>query len=182
MDNAVNIFKEIRIESLERRSTSQRCTEAELNEKLSMYLNVTRSLDLAFKELRKPVLTQEEIDVLGKIIKGVELNWRKARLSITMKAHILFKHSMDQVRRLGGGADLVEHFVEKSHQEGKRDEDRTKRMIGFRAQEEAQIKFQWGASNPSVQETKEHVKKATQRNARGPLKRQLTSIEGVSRK
>ena len=74
---------------------------------------------------------------------------------------------MPQVRRLGDIADLVEDFVEKAHQEGKHLDELTKRMPpGFRSQEEYQIKRQWAASNPLVQETKENVTEACRRKSK----------------
>jgi hypothetical protein len=164
MTNAEEIFQKIRESCEIMRQESNRCTQQELDTKLNEYYRVIRAMDLTFKELRNPAPTEDEMSNMEKIIKMLEMYWRKAGLSITIKAHILFEHTMPQVRRLDGIADLVEDFVEKAHQEGKGLEDMTKRMsAGFEAQEEVQIKRQWAASNPEVQTTKEDVTEGARR-------------------
>ena len=164
MNNGVEIFNQLRAACEERRKISQRCTEQQLTDKLNLYLRVVRAMDVTFKELRKPAPTTQEMNNLEQIIKMLETYWREAGLSITIKAHALFKHALPQVRRLGGIADLVEDFVEKAHQEGKGLEDLTKRMSqGFQAQEEVQIKRQWATTHPEVQETKNEVATAARR-------------------
>jgi hypothetical protein len=164
MANAEEIFKNLQTSCETMRQVSKRCTEHELSKKLGEYFKVIKTMDVTFKELRDPAPVEEGISNLEKIIKVLEIYWRNAGLSITVKAHILFEHAMPQVRRLDGIADLVEDFVEKAHQEGKGYEEMTKRMsAGFQAQEEVQIKRQWAASDPEVQTTKEDVTKGARR-------------------
>ena len=73
-------------------------------------------------------------------------------MNITPKAHILFVHAVEQVRRFGGIADLVEDFIEKAHQTGKQLDHLVARMCsqGFRQQELVKIRRQWLQSDPLV--------------------------------
>ena len=63
--------------------------------------------------------TPEEIESTKTAIGVLEKLWREMGLKITPKAHILFMHTIKQVERFGGITDLVEDFVEKSHQASK---------------------------------------------------------------
>ena len=65
---------------------------------------------------------------------------------------ILFLHAMDQVYKFGGIADMVEDFVEKAHQEGKKLDHLVARMSSqsFRQQELVKIHRQWLKSDPDI--------------------------------
>ena len=54
----------------------------------------------------------EEIEVAEKGITKLELMWRKLDLSITPKYHVLFTHTIKQVRKYNGISVLVEDFIE----------------------------------------------------------------------
>ena len=68
------------------------------------------------------------------------------------KLHILFDHTIEQVELFKGIADLVEDFVEKYHQIGKKLDHLVARMSAqsFQQQELVKIRRQWLTTNPSV--------------------------------
>ena len=63
--------------------------------------------------------TAEEIDNKEKAINILEKKWRKSDLSINPKCHILFFHTIDQVKCHNSIADLVQDYVEHVHQAGR---------------------------------------------------------------
>ena len=93
--------------------------------------------------------------------------WRTVELSVTVKAHILFKHVVAQVKQFGGIADKVEDFVEKAHQDGRNLDELTKRMgTSFQKKQETQLNRQWAATDPGVQRIKQEVSEASRRTKR----------------
>ena len=84
---------------------------------------------------------------------------------IIPKAHILFRHTMIQVYHFGGIADIVEDFIEKFHQYGKKLDHLVARMSsqGFRKQELMKIRRQWLLSDPAVLSQLEKVQQSQKR-------------------
>ena len=153
-------------------------TEEGLTLKLNVYTRIFEVLDVVFALLRQPDPTNDEILKLERMLKVLESLWRQAKLSITVKLHILFKHTVDKVKAFGGIADKVEDFVEKAHQEGRKLDDLTKRMAThFRKKQETQLNRQWAALNPTVQAMKTEVAEACRRT-----KRKGSEIENVTTK
>ena len=153
-------------------------TEEGLTLKFILYSRIFEVLDVVFALLRKPDPTNDEILELERMLKVLESLWRQAKLSIIVKMHILFKHTVDKVKAFGGIADKVEDFVEKAHQEGRKHDDLTKRMAKhFRKKQEVQLNRQWAALNPTVQAMKMEVAEASRRT-----KRKGSEVETVTTK
>ena len=139
----------------------------ELTNKLNLYTTIFGVLDVVFSLIRKPAPTEGEIKELEFMIGVLDTLWRKAELSVTVKAHILFKHVVDQVKQFGGIADKVEDFVEKAHQVGRNLDELTKRMgTSFQKKQETQLNRQWAATDPGVQRIKHEVSEACRRTKR----------------
>ena len=124
--------------------------------------------DVVFLHLRILDPTNEEIEVLRKGIKVLEKLWCEMDLVITPKVHILFIHAMVQVHHFGGIADLVEDFIEKSHQIGKKLDHLVARMSsqGFRKHELVKIRRQWLSSDPAVLQQLATVQQSRKRNSK----------------
>ena len=139
----------------------------ELTNKLNLYTTLFGVLDVVFSLIRQPAPTEGEIKKLEFMIGVLEMLWRTVELSVTVKAHILFKHVVAQVKQFGGIADKVEDFVEKAHQDGRNLDELTKRMgTSFQKKQETQLNRQWAATDPGVQRIKQEVSEASRRTKR----------------
>ena len=102
-----------------------------------------------FYRLRILDPTTDEIEETKKAIDTLSILWKEIDLKKGPKLHILFDHTMKQVNKFKGIADLVEDFVEKFHQVGKRLDCLVARMSAksFRQQEMVKIRRQWLTTN-----------------------------------
>ena len=134
-------------------------------------------MDVVFAGLRTMSPTEEEIVETKKATFVLETLWRNLELSITPKAHILFEHAVPQFEALGGIADKVEDFVEKSHQEGKRLDNLTSRMPSqcYRQQQLVQIQRLWRSNHPNIIEAIKKVRTFSKRNFKATSRKQTSS-------
>ena len=107
----------------------------------------------------------------------LEKQWNELDLSQPPKLHILLKHTIAQVHLFGGIADLVEDFVEKSHQLGKKLDHLTASMgnQGYQKKELSKIRRRWMMMNPLVQSNVSVVKNLPQRH------RKTLSVSNVNK-
>ena len=77
-------------------------------------------MDLVFLTLQILYPTLDEIEMTQKGILKLEEIWRKLDLNITPKCHILFHHTIDEMRKYNVMTDLAEDFIEQSHQTRKK--------------------------------------------------------------
>ena len=86
-------------------------------------------------------------------------------MSVTPKCHILFDHTMDQVKAHNGIADLVEDYVEHAHQAGKQLDHLVARINSqcFRQKEMMKIRRQWLGNDPLIQQQLQHIHTITKR-------------------
>ena len=155
---------------------SEKISKEELTNKLNLFTTLFEVLDVVLSLLRKPDPTECEIKELEFMIGVLETLWRQAGISVTVKAHILFKHIVDQVKQFGGIADKVEDFVEKAHQQGMKMDDLTKRMeSSFRNRQETQLNRLWAASDPAVQAMRQRVTERSRRTKRKSIETQNTT-------
>ena len=124
LDNIDTIFEEIRELCLERLLLNKRrnvvSNEILLTNTINSFQFLFETMDNVFSGLRIISPVENKINNLQNAITVLESVWRELDLNITPKAHILFVHAVEQVRRFGGIADLVEDFIEKAHQTGKK--------------------------------------------------------------
>ena len=57
--------------------------------------------------------------------------WRLAKLSVTVKAHIIDNHLMDFLKRFRGLGKYDEEFMERGHQDGMRNEQRSANVKSY---------------------------------------------------
>ena len=127
---------------------------------LERYQSLFDILDIIFALLRIINPNTQEINDCEKAITLLDTKWRELGISITPKFHILTRHTIEQVRQFGGIADLVEDFIEKSHQVGKKLDHYVDTMSnkGYEQQELAKIRSQWLSNDPRVLERLSTVK------------------------
>lgn len=156
LDNVETIFKKIRILTSEKmKLNTKRNFDVDIKivtDVLTKFEYLFETTDLVFSNLRLLAPTEEEINETEKAIKVLEQVWKDLELYVTPKAHILFYHTIEQVRFFEGISDMVEDFIEKFHQVGKKLDHLVARMSsqGFRKQELAKIRRLWLSNDPVV--------------------------------
>ena len=154
LDSIDTIFD--KVTKLVSEKLKERCKTKEDIEYITLVLNKFRDLfevvDLVFYRLRILDLTDEEITKTTIAISVMNTLWKEMDLNKGPKLHILFDHAIEQIELFKGIADLVEDFVEKYHQVGKKLDYLVARMSAqsFRQQEMVKIRRQWLTTNPSV--------------------------------
>ena len=130
------------------------------------------TMDVVFTNLRILAPSDKDIEETKKSIEVLKMLWTNLDINITPKAHILFVHTLDQYKRFGGIADMVEDFVEKSHQTGKKLDHLVARMNSqcYYQQELVKIRRQWLASDPRVTLQKDKVHEASKRRLKNSPK------------
>ena len=108
--------------------------------------------------------------------------WKNIELKKGPKLHILFDHAVGQVVFLKGISDLVEDFIEKYHQTGKKLDHLVARISaqGFRQQEMVKIRRQWLSNNPLVDSQINNINKIrTRKSSNSPSiqKRKVTKYQ-----
>ena len=169
LGNVEVIFSKIRKLASERLSTNNnRDFEKDivtLTSVIDKFEAIFDATDVVFSNLRVLDPTPEEMETIEKGIRVLEQMWNDLELVITPKVHILFRHTMIQVYHFGGIADIVEDFIEKFHQYGKKLDHLVARMSsqGFRKQEFAKIRRQWLSNDPAVLSQLEKVQQSRKR-------------------
>ena len=143
---------------------------SELRNKLDSYSNLFSVMDVVFSLLRTPAPTEEEVKEAEEAIFVLQTMWKALDISETVKAHILFVHTIEQFQRVGGIADRVEDFIEKYHQKIKRLDHLTARMPNqcFREQQLTQIRRIHGSSHPTIQKQTAKIEGKARRKFKAP--------------
>ena len=168
LDNIDPIFDKVRKMMSEKLKTKSGLTKEKislLTQVLEDFISLFDILDLVFSRLRILDPTAEEIESAEKGIQMLEFMWKKLQLSITPKCHILFDHTMDQVKSHNGIADLVEDYVEHAHQTGKQLNHLVAHISSpfFREKELVKIRRQWLTNDPLIQQQLQKVRETTKR-------------------
>ena len=104
LDNVETIFKKIRKLTSERlKLNTKRNFDVDIKivtDVLTKFEYLFETTDLVFSNLRLLAPTEEEINETEKAIKVLEQVWKDLELYVTPKAHILFYHTIEQVRFL----------------------------------------------------------------------------------
>ena len=171
LDNVVEIMNAIKEESIKRLEKSiekfgATLTVAELDEKMESFYKLYRVMDVVFATLRTPAPTSDEIKRLEDTIKVFKELWIELDISITVKAHVLFDHGLEQIKKEGGIADRGEDFIEKHHQKVTRI-DHLYSSLPTQCFEQAQmaaIKRMHLNDHPVIQQQIEKVNQKSRRN------------------
>ena len=120
LDNVETIFKKITILTSERlKLNNERNFDIDImiiTDVLTKFEYLFETTDLVFSNLRLLAPTEEEINETEKAIKVLEQIWKDLELYVTPKAHILFYHTIEQMRFFEGISDMVEDFIERFQQ------------------------------------------------------------------
>ena len=83
---------------------------------LDNFVSLFKITDLDFFTLQILDLAPDEMEIAEKGILKLEKMWKKLDSNILPRCHIVFDHTMDQVRKYNVIADIVEDFIKQSHQ------------------------------------------------------------------
>jgi hypothetical protein len=176
MDNITALVCERRNEDNGRVEYDNRCEEEELKTHMSTYRDLYSAMDLVFSLLRVPAPNSYDIKNVKKAVARLEQLWRKLGINETPKAHIMFKHTVQQYELFGGIADKAEDFVEKSHQVGKRLDYLTNRLPsgGYKRKQLLHFKRMWMQQDPCVIEQIHQVHTSRKRKIRHPSNKSIS--------
>jgi hypothetical protein len=76
--------------------------------------------------------------------------WREQKLSVTLKAHILEHHLIDNMRELGGLGYKYESFVKLLHRDGRKNERNLNCVVHYAAKHNIIIKTTRLVIHPEV--------------------------------
>lgn len=124
-----------------------------------------RRIDMAISGFRKQNPTEASIEKTERAIKASMALLRKLGLSVTPKAYVLEDHAIRQMRAFDGLWNKTEDFVERSHQDGARNDHRTQGLKHYQQRQEAQHKGAHRKSNQEVQRIKQEM--ASKKQSRG---------------
>jgi len=96
------------------------CSADEINEKMQQLDLTLGLLDAAFYYLNIPHPNNEEKERASEAVKALSSQWRKNKLSVTLKAHVMEQHVVPCNNKYGLG-DKEESFIEMGHQIGLRE-------------------------------------------------------------
>ena len=104
-----------------------------------------------FHLLRAPKRKKGTTKKLRELIKVAITKHRQLGLSITHKVHLIEDHVVEQFKNLPFAFFyFIEEFVERNHQEGRKNEDMVKRVKNEDARAIAKAKRLWAARGQSV--------------------------------
>ena len=142
-------------------------TQKELDGKFVTFTSLFQAMDLVFYLLRQPAPTPKEVKDAEEAVYVLEQLWKNLELNITVKAHLLFEHGIEQfTSAVGGIADRVEDFIEKYHQKIKRLDHLTNCMPDqcFKTQQLVQIRRLYQENHPEIQRQIAIVNERSKRN------------------
>ncbi len=137
-----------------------------------------RLWDAAFSAVHKVDPDNSDCDEAQKLIDLAVAQLRRMDISITPKAHGMEKHCVSQMRSVKGGiGKLVEHWVERYHQDGFRYDLAYCRAGSLSNQAATRSKLEARARDPRVILKKAQLKKRFQ----GQRKRKKTALQKEER-
>jgi hypothetical protein len=173
MDNVVNIVRDIKeearkvlVKNRERFGAELTLTDEALHEKMESFNRLLRVMDVVFATLRTPAPTSGEHVTAKESIGVFKELWCGMGISITVKAHVLFDHAVDQFMKEGGVADRGEDFIEKHHQKVGRIDHLFSRMNGrcFEQSQMAALKRMHLQDHPIIKEQIQKVNESSKRD------------------
>ncbi len=144
------------------RKKDETCDDATIHEKLDQLEQTLGLLDAAYSYLSILHPTDEEKRKAREAVEAISQNWRTIGLSISLKAHVLEKHTCDFHDEWGVG-DKEESFIEQGHQIGLKDDRRYCGLKNFKKRTESTLKVRSIATHPLVMEQRSKVLQQTKR-------------------
>ena len=159
------------------------CSEKEVKDEIGKFKEFFKSMDALIALLHQVWPTEEEIKMAYEAAKFVEEDWNALGLSIPIKAHVLTKHAPAQFEEFQGIQDLVEDYIERGHQIGKKLDYLTARMPQtFKTKQNYQIKQLHKNNLPPVLKKIQEVQDASKRNFKRDRKETKKEVSKKSRK
>ena len=127
MKFAAKIFADIELELLKIPESERYAGDQEVGDTCSGMVAALEQFDALFSLLRMENGTVEDCHVEWARIhaKRALACWRQLQLSVSMKAHLLEGHAVEQMKKHKGIGDFGEDYVEQGHQIGGKEERRT---------------------------------------------------------
>jgi hypothetical protein len=127
MTNSQKIMEEINVMLMEI-PTEDRCSDEEVLETMGWFTNILSVFDGLFSLARTPsgLIGEEDINKLQDLVTLALQLWRGLDMSVTPKVHAIKDHLVHEIMRFKRIGDLGEDFVERSHQDGIRQQSQSK--------------------------------------------------------
>ena len=117
--------------------------DLEITNKTDKYKNLLKEMDEVYRCVRTLTIDNVLIDKTSNHITNTIILWRELKIPVTPPAHLLEDHILNQMITIKGGiADKTEDHIERSHQVGKRFDQRYKCVTDFTQSQTSQIKLQ----------------------------------------
>lgn len=162
-----------------------RCDDAEVVEVTRKFKSVLHVFDFIFSKARTPsgLITEPDVQELKDFIYlGMKL-WRDLELSTEApKPHAIEDHLCDQMLRLNGIGDLGEDWVEQAHQDGIRDEGRSRSFKDRGAAALLHCKWEHKRNLPPVLAKEQEVKLNSVRTKRARTDSGEVAVVAVSKR
>jgi len=124
-------------------------------------------LDAVFSYLNIYYPTSDEKKKTREAVEALARHWRAVGLNVTLKAHIMEKHTCEFNDKHGIG-DKEESFIEQGHQVGMKENRRYHGLTNFEKKTESTMKARSLASHPLVRTNQETVLQSTKRKRNEP--------------
>jgi hypothetical protein len=163
-------------------------TDAEIAKKTTGTVEALKQFDALFAMLRIKNGATVDCNFVDarKHAKEALASWRRLKLSITVKAHLLESHAIEQMIRFGGIGDFAEDFIEQAHQWGESEERRTHGLRDRSRAANAHSKWEFMRMNPLVTKAVEEAGDAKKRkvsvNAPGRMAKQAKDELALNKK
>ena len=161
----IDVLFNVKFKNLILAVTDREADDEEVNMMMEMYSHLGILLDGVFSLARTRCgdLDESKISLTKRMIEAVLIMWRNLRFSMRgTKIHGLEDHVVQQMELYNGIGDFLEDFVEQSHQDGIRDELRTRNLERSKAYV-SHSRWEWKNNTVKIQEAKNEVKIKTSR-------------------
>ena len=151
-----------------------------IDERTDAYAVLLTCLDGAFSVLRSKNPGLAEVETATASIQSSMNRWRSMGLSVTPKAHVLESHAVHCLKSsipYGGLSEMLEDFVELSHQEDARLERQFQSIPNYERKHAAMHRAEEARTHPGVVQVRAEMDKKKQ-----GMKRQRTKDRAVTMK
>ena len=152
-------------------------SNAEIDRICAQYADLFTCMDGAFSALRTENPTCQDVDKAREFVTKTMERWRSIGLSVTPKAHVFEDHAVEKMNDyldFGGLFDMLEDFVELSHQEGARLQHQFRSMPNFEQKHNAIHRAERVQTDPVVKRNLQRMRKKREdkkRTRRGKAQR-----------
>ena len=163
--SSYDVFKDISKYILENVNETERCPNEEVIQMSDLFGRGFILLDMVLRKIRYPnkKWIDEDFVDLKKKLSFLHMYWTKMNLPQTPKYHALMNHTYDQIVHFNGIGDFSEDFIEKSHQDGSRNEYRTKGLVNRSMKANIHCTYERNQSHPLVVDKLNNINNATKR-------------------